>query len=235
MRAAKLEERFAELDGWNAESDAAKMLNDLGIESDMHYKYMSEIEAKDKVKVLLAQALFGNPDVLLLDEPTNDLDLKTIDWLQDFLIDFENTVIVVSHDRYFLNKVCVRGSAPEARRRIRTTRRGNSCARSMIFTPAGTVFASIHLRLSPCAEQRNSTSMAWRSYASLRRISMSPSSPPCTSARRFPALLVLWTKTIRACGWASSRRISSPAVYPAPPMMPARIISCCVSGRCGKS
>ena len=106
MRAAKLEERFAELDGWNAESDAAKMLNDLGIESDMHYKYMSEIEAKDKVKVLLAQALFGNPDVLLLDEPTNDLDLKTIDWLQDFLIDFENTVIVVSHDRYFLNKVC---------------------------------------------------------------------------------------------------------------------------------
>ena len=106
MKAAKLEERFAELDGWNAESDAAKMLNDLGIEADMHYKYMSEIEAKDKVKVLLAQALFGNPDVLLLDEPTNDLDLKTINWLQDFLIDFENTVIVVSHDRYFLNKVC---------------------------------------------------------------------------------------------------------------------------------
>lgn len=106
MRAAKLEERFAELDGWNAESDAAKLLNDLGIESEMHYKYMSEIEARDKVKVLLAQALFGNPDVLLLDEPTNDLDIKTINWLQDFLIDFENTVIVVSHDRYFLNKVC---------------------------------------------------------------------------------------------------------------------------------
>ena len=106
MKAAKLEERFAELDGWNAESDAAKLLNDLGIESDVHYKYMSEIEAKDKVKVLLAQALFGNPDVLLLDEPTNDLDMKAIDWLQDFLIDYENTVIVVSHDRYFLNKVC---------------------------------------------------------------------------------------------------------------------------------
>ena len=106
MKAAKLEERFAELDGWNAESDASKILNDLGIESDKHYFQMSEIAARDKVKVLLAQALFGNPDVLLLDEPTNDLDIKTINWLQDFLIDYENTVIVVSHDRYFLNKVC---------------------------------------------------------------------------------------------------------------------------------
>ena len=106
MKAAKLEERFAELDGWNAESDAAVLLNDLGIESEKHYKMMSEIEAKDKVKVLLAQALFGNPDILLLDEPTNDLDLKSINWLEEFLINFENTVIVVSHDRYFLNKVC---------------------------------------------------------------------------------------------------------------------------------
>ena len=106
MKAAKLEERFAELDGWNAESDAAILLNDLGIDTSIHYKYMKEIESKDKVKVLLAQALFGNPDVLLLDEPTNDLDMKAINWLQDFLIDFENTVIVVSHDRYFLNKVC---------------------------------------------------------------------------------------------------------------------------------
>ena len=106
MKAAKLEERFAELDGWNAESDAAKLLNDLGIIPENHYKYMKEIEARDKVKVLLAQALFGNPDVLLLDEPTNDLDLKSINWLQEFLINFENTVIVVSHDRYFLNKVC---------------------------------------------------------------------------------------------------------------------------------
>lgn len=106
MKAAKLEERFAELDGWNAESDAAILLNDLGITSENHYKLMKEIEAKEKVKVLLAQALFGNPDILLLDEPTNDLDLKSINWLQDFLINFENTVIVVSHDRYFLNKVC---------------------------------------------------------------------------------------------------------------------------------
>lgn len=106
MKAAKLEERFAELDGWNAESDAAMLLNNLGIETELHYKLMKELEAKLKVKVLLAQALFGNPDVLLLDEPTNDLDIKTIDWLQEFLIDFENTVIVVSHDRYFLNKVC---------------------------------------------------------------------------------------------------------------------------------
>jgi len=106
MKAAKLEERFAELDGWNAESDAAMLLNDLGIIPDNHYKLMSELEAREKVKVLLAQALFGNPDVLLLDEPTNDLDLKSINWLQEFLINFENTVLVVSHDRYFLNKVC---------------------------------------------------------------------------------------------------------------------------------
>ena len=106
MKAAKLEERFAELDGWNAESDAAILLNDLGIIPENHYKLMSELEAREKVKVLLAQALFGNPDVLLLDEPTNDLDLKSINWLQEFLINFENTVIVVSHDRYFLNKVC---------------------------------------------------------------------------------------------------------------------------------
>ena len=106
MKAAKLEERFAELDGWNAESDAAILLNDLGITSENHYKLMKEIDAKDKVKVLLAQALFGNPDILLLDEPTNDLDLKSINWLQDFLINFENTVIVVSHDRYFFFFFC---------------------------------------------------------------------------------------------------------------------------------
>lgn len=106
MKAAKLEERFAELDGWNAETDSAMLLNNLGISGEKHYKKMSEIEAKDKVKILLAQSLFGNPDVLLLDEPTNDLDLKSIEWLQEFLINFENTVIVVSHDRYFLNKVC---------------------------------------------------------------------------------------------------------------------------------
>ncbi len=106
MRVAKLEEKFAELDGWNAESDAAQLLNELGIETEKHYKYMKDLEAREKVKVLLAQSLFGNPDVLLLDEPTNDLDLSSIDWLQEFLINFENTVIVVSHDRYFLNKVC---------------------------------------------------------------------------------------------------------------------------------
>jgi ATPase subunit of ABC transporter with duplicated ATPase domains len=106
MKAAKLEERFAELNGWNAEADGAVLLNDLGIEPEKHYELMSNLEAKDKVKVLLAQALFGNPDILLLDEPTNDLDLKSINWLEEFLINFENTVIVVSHDRYFLNKVC---------------------------------------------------------------------------------------------------------------------------------
>ena len=106
MKAAKLEERFAELDGWNAESDAAMLLNDLGIVPENHYKFMRELEAREKVKVLLAQSLFGNPDILLLDEPTNDLDLKSISWLEEFLINFENTVLVVSHDRYFLNKVC---------------------------------------------------------------------------------------------------------------------------------
>ena len=106
MKVAKLEEKFAELDGWNAESDAAILLSDLGIIPEKHTKKMKELEAREKVKVLLAQALFGNPDVLLLDEPTNDLDLKSINWLQEFLINFENTVIVVSHDRYFLNKVC---------------------------------------------------------------------------------------------------------------------------------
>ena len=106
MKAAKLEERFAELDGWNSEADASQLLNELGIETENYYKKMSELEGKEKVKVLLAQALFGNPDILLLDEPTNDLDLKTINWLEEFLINFENTVIVVSHDRYFLNKVC---------------------------------------------------------------------------------------------------------------------------------
>ncbi len=106
MKAAKLEEKFAELDGWNSESDAAILLNDLGIVAENHYKLMKEIEGKEKVKILLAQSLFGNPDVLLLDEPTNNLDMKSINWLQEFLINFENTVIVVSHDRYFLNKVC---------------------------------------------------------------------------------------------------------------------------------
>ena len=106
MKAAKLEEQYGELGGWNAESDAAMLLSELGIDNDKHYKTLGELEAREKVKVLLAQALFGNPDVLLLDEPTNDLDLKSINWLQEFLINFQNTVIVISHDRYFLNKIC---------------------------------------------------------------------------------------------------------------------------------
>ena len=105
IRASELEAEFAEMDGWNAESDAATLLNGLGVDTDIHYKMMSELDGNLKVKVLLAQALFGNPDVLLLDEPTNHLDLDAIAWLEEFLINFENTVIVVSHDRYFLNKV----------------------------------------------------------------------------------------------------------------------------------
>ena len=106
IKASELENEFAEMNGWEAESDAATLLNGLGIETDMHYMQMSELNGSDKVKVLLAQALFGNPDILLLDEPTNHLDLAAIQWLEEFLINFDNTVIVVSHDRYFLNKVC---------------------------------------------------------------------------------------------------------------------------------
>jgi len=106
IRAAELEGEFAQMDGWNAESDAETMLNGLGIGPELHHKMMNELKGSEKVKVLLAKALFGNPDILLLDEPTNHLDLGSIEWLEDFLINFENTVIVVSHDRYFLNKVC---------------------------------------------------------------------------------------------------------------------------------
>ncbi|MBP5415064.1 MAG: ATP-binding cassette domain-containing protein [Lachnospiraceae bacterium] len=106
IRASELEAEFAEMDGWEAESNAAMLLNGLGIETELHYSLMSELDGNQKVKVLLAKALFGNPDILLLDEPTNHLDLDAIAWLEEFLIDFENTVIVVSHDRYFLNKVC---------------------------------------------------------------------------------------------------------------------------------
>lgn len=106
IKAADLEGEFATMNGWEAESDAANLLNGLGIDTEHHYKLMSEMIGPLKVKVLLAQALFGNPDILLLDEPTNHLDLDAIAWLEEFLINFENTVIVVSHDRYFLNKVC---------------------------------------------------------------------------------------------------------------------------------
>ena len=106
IRASELEGEFAEMNGWEAESDAATLLNGLGIETDLHYSQMADLTGSQKVKVLLAQALFGNPDILLLDEPTNHLDLPAIEWLEEFLINFDNTVIVVSHDRNFLNKVC---------------------------------------------------------------------------------------------------------------------------------
>jgi ATPase subunit of ABC transporter with duplicated ATPase domains len=106
IKASELEEQFAEMDGWNAESDAAALLSGLGITEDLHLRLMSELNGAFKVRVLLAQALFGNPDILILDEPTNDLDLQTISWLEDFILDFKNTVIVVSHDRHFLDTVC---------------------------------------------------------------------------------------------------------------------------------
>ena len=106
LKAAELEVLFAEMDGWNAESDAANMLSGLGIHESSHHKLVKELSGKEKVRVLLAQALFGNPDILLLDEPTNDLDVETINWLENFLADFQNTVIVVSHDRHFLDAVC---------------------------------------------------------------------------------------------------------------------------------
>ncbi|MDD4821011.1 MAG: ATP-binding cassette domain-containing protein [Bacteroidales bacterium] len=106
IRASELEEKFAELDGWNAESNVATLLSGLGIKEDLHYMLMKDVSAKEKVRVLLAQALFGKPDNLLLDEPTNDLDIETVMWLQDYLANFENTVLIVSHDRYFLDSVC---------------------------------------------------------------------------------------------------------------------------------
>ena len=105
-RAAELEATFAEMDGWNAESDAAQLLSNLGVTEDMHYRQMSELAENEKVRVLLAQALFGNPDILIMDEPTNGLDVETIMWLEDFLADYKNVVIVVSHDRHFLDQVC---------------------------------------------------------------------------------------------------------------------------------
>jgi ATPase subunit of ABC transporter with duplicated ATPase domains len=105
-RAAELESEFAEMDGWNAESDTAALLSGLGVEEADHYKLLKELNGHQKVRVLLAQAIFGNPDILILDEPTNDLDIKTVTWLEDFLLDFKNTVIVVSHDRHFLDTVC---------------------------------------------------------------------------------------------------------------------------------
>ena len=106
IRASELEGEFAEMNGWEAESDAATLLNGLGIATDLHYSQMADLTGSQKVKVLLAQALFGNPDILLLDEPTNHLDIDDIEWLEEFLINFDNTVIVVSHDRYFLYIVC---------------------------------------------------------------------------------------------------------------------------------
>lgn len=106
MRATELEGEFGEMGGWTAESDAQVLLSGLGIKDELHEKKMSELENNQKIKVLLAQALFGEPDVLLLDEPTNGLDIPAISWLEEFLINFENTVIVVSHDRHFLNNVC---------------------------------------------------------------------------------------------------------------------------------
>ena len=106
IKASELEGEFATMNGWEAESDAATLLNGLGIDTELHYKFLKDLTGAEKVKVLLAQALFGNPDILLLDEPTNHLDLDAIAWLEEFLINFNNTVIVVSHDRYFLNKVC---------------------------------------------------------------------------------------------------------------------------------
>ncbi|MEQ8423298.1 MAG: ATP-binding cassette domain-containing protein, partial [Cyclobacteriaceae bacterium] len=106
VRASELEAEFAEMDGWNAQSDAAALLSGLGIEESVHENLMKDLSGNQKVRVLLAQAIFGNPDILILDEPTNDLDIHTVSWLEDFLLEFKNTVIVVSHDRHFLDTVC---------------------------------------------------------------------------------------------------------------------------------
>ena len=106
VKVGELQNRYEEMDGWNAESDAASLLSQLGVNEELHYTKMADLDAKTKVRVLLAQALFGNPDILIMDEPTNNLDFETIKWLQNFLVNYENTVIVVSHDRYFLDSVC---------------------------------------------------------------------------------------------------------------------------------
>ncbi len=106
IRASELEEKFTEMDGWNAESNASSLLSGLGIKEEHHHKLLKELTGKEKVKVLLAQALFGKPDNLLLDEPTNDLDLDTVNWLENYLSEYENTVLVVSHDRHFLDSIC---------------------------------------------------------------------------------------------------------------------------------
>jgi len=106
IRASELEAEFAEMDGWDAESNAAMLLNGLGVGTELHYSTMADLNGNEKVKVLLAKALFGNPDILILDEPTNNLDAKSIMWLENFLLDFKNTIIIVSHNRHFLNKVC---------------------------------------------------------------------------------------------------------------------------------
>lgn len=106
MKTAELESEFAEMDGWNCESDAATLLSNVGVPEEYHYQLMKDISGSVKVRVLLAQALFGSPDLLLMDEPTNDLDVETIGWLENFLADFQNTVIVISHDRHFLDNVC---------------------------------------------------------------------------------------------------------------------------------
>ncbi|MCB0749222.1 MAG: ATP-binding cassette domain-containing protein, partial [Ignavibacteriae bacterium] len=106
MKVADLEVKFEEMDGWNAEPSAASLLSGINIKEELHYKTMKELNGNQKVRVLLAQALFGNPDILILDEPTNDLDLQTVTWLEDFLLDFKNTLIVVSHDRHFLDTIC---------------------------------------------------------------------------------------------------------------------------------
>ncbi|HET6540266.1 MAG TPA: ATP-binding cassette domain-containing protein, partial [Chryseolinea sp.] len=106
IRASELEAEFAEMNGWNAQSDAAALLSGLGIDEEEHFKLVKELGGNQKVRVLLAQAIFGNPDILILDEPTNDLDIHSITWLEDFLLEFKNTVIVVSHDRHFLDTVC---------------------------------------------------------------------------------------------------------------------------------
>jgi ATPase subunit of ABC transporter with duplicated ATPase domains len=125
IRAGELELKFAEMNGYEAESEAAVLLNSLGITEEMHPKKMKELEGGEKVRVLLAQSLFGNPDVLLLDEPTNNLDIKSIAWLEEFLYRFQNTVIVVSHDRHFMNQVCT-GSVPTPPNRSRPPHERNS-------------------------------------------------------------------------------------------------------------
>ena len=175
LKVSELEEKFAELDGWNAESDAAALLSGLGIKEEKHYVLMGELNNKEKVRVMLAQALYGNPDNLLLDEPTNDLDMDTVTWLEEYLANFEHTVLVVSHDRHFLDSVCTHT--------VDTTERLTSLPVIIVsgMNPASWLSVSNRTRRLKPRRRRKS----WKSLSAV-------SAPMWQRASRLPAVRRCW-------------------------------------------